>query len=116
LGILILIFIQVLLGVWGWAGAFQFGLWPAGASALVLALGLLWAIPRFPVLNPVRAHWLRPPPSAWLDNLYQGLWGLYRRMTGVSRALSDLLEGDAGIMWTLLFLVLFISIFSRARR
>jgi len=116
LGVFILLAVQVLLGLWGWGGAFQFGLWPAGLSATLLSLALLWAVPRFPLLNPVRAHWLRPASSTWLDNLYRGLWVLYRRLTEVSQAFSNILEGDGGIMWTLLFLVLFISLFSGARR
>lgn len=116
LGLILVLAAQLLLGAWGWDGALQFGFLPASLSATVLGLILYWALPRFAILNPVRAHWLRPAPSAWLDNLYRGLWGVYGRLTSVSRAVSNILEGDGGIMWTLLFLVLFISLFSQARR
>ena len=116
IGILLLLAAQLMLGVWGWDGALQFGLLPAALGATGLAMLLFWAMPRFAFLNPVRAHWVRPAPAPWLDGLYRGLGGAYRRLTQVSQAITDILEGDGGIMWTLLFLVLFISLFSQARR
>jgi hypothetical protein len=36
---------------------------------------------------------------------------LYRRLGRLSNAFIGLLEGESGIMWTLLFLVLFITVF-----
>ena len=45
--------------------------------ACLLAVGLLWLTPRARILNPVRAHWVRPTSDSWLDWVYQGLWGLY---------------------------------------
>jgi hypothetical protein len=116
IGILLLLAAQLILGAWGWDGALQVGLLPAALGATGLAMLLFWAMPRFAFLNPVRAHWVRPSPAPWLDSLYRGLGGAYRRLTQVSQAITDILEGDGGIMWTLLFLVLFISLFSQARR
>ena len=74
-------------------------------------MGLLWLTPRARVLNPVRAHWVQPASESWLDWAYQGLWNLYHQMGRLSNAFLGLLEGESGIMWTLLFLVLFMTIF-----
>jgi hypothetical protein len=109
-GIGLLLFVQLLLGVWGWDGAFQFGVLVPGLAASFLTLGLLWAIPRFPVLNPVPAHWLRPSSPPRLDQLYQMLGGFYRWLGTISQTVSEILEGDGGIMWVLLFLILFVSL------
>lgn len=81
--------------------------------AAILTAGLLWLTPRLRILNPVRAHWVRPANVSWLDWSYRALWGLYRRAGVVSNSFTSMLEGESGIMWTLLFLVLFITVFTQ---
>jgi hypothetical protein len=61
----------------------------------------------------VRAHWVQPTNTSWLDWLYRAFWNLYRQLGRVSHAFTNLLEGESGIMWTLLFLVLFITVFTQ---
>jgi len=114
-GIGILLFVQLLLGFWGWDGALRFGAWGVGLAASLLTLSLLWATPRFPILNPVRAHWVQPASASRLDQLYQSLWGLYRSLGRLSQTVSNTLEGESGIMWTLLFLVLFVSLLTQRK-
>jgi hypothetical protein len=103
----------ILLGLFGWAGALQFGNWIMGLIASILTFGLLWLTPRLRILNPVRAHWVRPANAGWLDWGYQGVWGIYRQIGRLSNAFTNMLEGESGIMWTLLFLALFISLFTQ---
>ena len=43
-----------------------------------------------------------------LDAAAQALSGLYRSLDRFTQTITDVLEGEAGLMWTLLFLVLFI--------
>lgn len=111
IGIVLLLLLIVLLGLFGWEGSLKLGNWFASLTACLLSLGILWFTPRLRILNPVRAHWVRPASSSWLDGGYAGLWGLYRRLGRLSNAFIGLLEGESGIMWTLLFLVLFITVF-----
>ena len=114
IGISLLLLMTILLGLFGWSGTLRLGNWFAGILVLILTLGLIWLTPRLRVLNPVRAHWVRPASASWLDWGYQGLWNLYRRLRRVSNAISGVLEGESGIMWTLVFLALFISFFIQA--
>ncbi len=114
-GIGLLLFVQILLGVWGWTGALQVGAWIAGLAALLLASGLLWAIPRFPALNPVLANWQQSASHSRIDRVYQNLWDVYRWLGRLGQTISDILEGDGGIMWTLLFLILFITLIVQRR-
>ncbi|MGE5376965.1 MAG: hypothetical protein ACM3XO_18070, partial [Bacteroidota bacterium] len=79
IGIMVLLILTLLLGFIGWQGSLQLGNWFAAAIACLLAVGILWLTPRARILNPVRAHWVRPNNASWLDWAYQGLWGLYRR-------------------------------------
>ena len=113
IGISLLLLTTILLGLFGWDGTLQLGNWFVGLIASILTLGLLWLTPRLRILNPVRAHWVRPTNTSWLDWIYQALWNLYRQLGRVSNVISNVLEGDSGIMWTLLFLALFISFFVR---
>jgi hypothetical protein len=112
-GIMLLLLVTIVLGFFGWDGALQMGNWLPGVIVAAVTIGLLWLTPRLRILNPVRAHWVRPTSTSWLDWMYTGLWNLYRQLGRMSSAFTGLLEGESGIMWTLLFLVLFMTIFVR---
>jgi hypothetical protein len=107
-GIFLLVIFQLLLGLTGWSGAFQIGAWLQALVTTLLAFGLVWATPRLRILNPVRAHWVSSTARG-LSNAYGGLWVLYRIVRKISQIVTEALEGEGGIMWTLLFLALFVS-------
>jgi hypothetical protein len=108
-GIAILIITMILLGFLGWDGAQQIGEWIPAIISAVLTSALIWATPRLRALNPIRAHWVRPASYPWLSDLYRNLWNLYQSLGRLSNAIALTLESEGGIMWTLLFLALFIS-------
>jgi len=111
IGIAILLLTILILGLFGWNGTLQLGNWITSLIASLLALGLIWLTPRVRLLNPVRAHWVRPTNPSILDFIYQVLWSIYRQLGRLSNTLANVLEGESGMMWTLLFLALFISFF-----
>jgi hypothetical protein len=110
-GISLLLLMTIVLGLFGWNGTLQLGNSVVGILVALLAGGLVWLSPRLRILNPVRAHWVRPASASWLDIGYTALWNLYRQLGRVSNGISNVLEGDSGILWTLVFLALFISLF-----
>ena len=109
-GIGILLGILLLLGVWGWQGSAQFGTLLPAIIGIALGGASIWLAPRLRVLTPIRAHWVRPAATSWMDWFFRALWGLYRLIGRLSQFIALLLEGDGGFMWTLLFMVLFISL------
>lgn len=111
-GILLLLGVQFLLGFFGWEGALQIGAWLGGVAASLLTLGLVWATPRFHIFNPPRAHWLKAAPG-FPSGIGQAGWSLYRSLARASEAVNRALEGEGGVLWTLLFLILFISILAQ---
>ena len=115
-GISLLLLVTLLLGLFGWDGTMQFGSWFVALLTSLITIGLIWLTPRLRILNPVRAHWVRPTNITWLEWGYQFLWNLYHQLGRVSSAISNVLEGESGVMWTLLFLVLFISFFAQGNR
>lgn len=115
-GIWILIGGQVLLGLWGWAGAAQIGA-PLPAMAATLAMfGLLWLIPRVPALNPLPAQRLARPSVTIIDRLYEAGSRIARGVQAATSTITRTLEGEAGIMWSLVLLLLFISLIARGVR
>jgi len=107
-GIILLVFFQLLLGLMGWDGALQVGAWLQALITSLIAFGLIWATPRLRVLNPVRAHWVNATTSG-LGTVYGGFWVIYRLLGRISNAITVTLEGEGGVMWTLLILILFVS-------
>lgn len=110
LGISILLAAIFLLGVWGWQGALQVGAWFPALVGVLFGGIAVWLAPRLRMLTPLRAHWVRPAANSWMDWFFRGLWGLYRLTGRLSNSFSAILEGDGGFMWTLLFMILFISL------
>ena len=100
----------ILLGFWGWDGALKIGNWPVALVGTLLSGTVIWFAPRVRALTPPSAHWVRPTATSWTDWFFRGLWALYRVIGRISNSFSTILEGDGGFMWTLLFMVLFISL------
>ncbi len=115
-GIWLLPALQLLLGLWGWAGAARIGAWIAGGAAALVALGLLWMIPRTPGLNPIPMQELPRFRARALEGLYDAAARATRGIQGVTATISRTLEGEAGIMWSLVLLILFISLIVRRGR
>jgi hypothetical protein len=100
----------ILLGLWGWEGALKIGNLPVALVGALLSGVVIWFAPRVRALSPPSAHWVRPTAISWMDWFFRGLWGLYRSIGRLSNGFSTILEGEGGFMWTLLFMVLFISL------
>ncbi len=112
-GIGVLLVTTLLLGLWGWAGALRVGALLPALIGILLGGTVIWAAPRIRALTPVRAHWIRLPATSWMDWFFRGLWGLYRLASRLFGTFSSILEGDGGFMWTLLFLILLISVLAQ---
>lgn len=108
-GIILLLVTQILIGLIGWDGARQTRNLLLSLIASIGTLGLVWGTRRFRIFNPVRAHWVSTA-GAGVNSLYQWLWSLYHGLARLARSITEALEGEGGIMWTLLFLILFVSI------
>jgi hypothetical protein len=112
-GIVFLTAVPIALGIFGWDGALQIGAWVQAIIISVLTAGLVWATPRFRILNPIRAHWVSSTTTSRPDSIYANIWVLYRALARVSQAVIITIEGEGGIMWTVLFLIVFISLLTQ---
>jgi hypothetical protein len=111
-GLLILGATIVLLGQWGWPGARVIGPWLTGTIAILLAAGFVALGLRVLVrLTPGgdSAQWVRIFRLGWLSAM---LGTIYRWLRGLADLITSTLEGEGGLLWSFLLLVLIISVLS----
>ena len=109
-GIALPVVVGLLLGLGGWPGAMQLGVPFAAGIVLLLAAALAWAMLRFASLSPVPTLWI---PTAWGRFLAVAELETSRLQEGIRRGSATItrtIEGEAGILWSLLLLVLFVSL------
>jgi hypothetical protein len=118
LGIGIMFFSLFFLGIWGWQGATSIGVWYLGIVASLITLIFIWLRPRIRSLNPLEAHWLKPntEEKSKMGRVYGLFWSLYYFLRRLSRFITNILESDGGILWTLLFIILFASLIAEGIR
>jgi len=117
-GLGIIVATILLTGLWGWPGSLQIGAWTIALIMVALAALVGFATLRLRRLfisqrdspaaeEPVEA---RISYFALAQEFLAGLlWGLYRLVGRLFGYLSALLEGDGGLLWTLLLLLIFIA-------
>jgi hypothetical protein len=116
IGLLILLAVAILLGLWGWTGARIIGLWWLSIVVILLAAGFTVLATRILVRMPVGN-----PSSQWtqifrLERFYSFLNGIYKLFRRVADVVTGSLEGDGGLLWSFLLLVLILSILSTRGR
>ena len=115
-GVLIFTLSLLVLGLIGWEGAAQLGTWLPGLVTALLAAGLIWLRPRIRALNPLEAHWLTPNTETGFNRVYDFSWNIYYALRNLIEQITNILESDGGILWALLFLIVFASMLSGSIR
>lgn len=105
----------LLAGVWGWSGALQLGSWIVALALVILGSLAALAVWRFRRFAPTEINLPLRATTSRLADLFDLIarffWAIYRLAARLLETGTNLLEGDGGLLWTLLILVLFISIF-----
>jgi hypothetical protein len=114
LGLAILALTALISGLWGWPGALQVGAWEAAMGLVVLAgvIGFsVFRFRRFISFQTISPAENRPSRFAVVQDAVAGiLWRFYRIIGRLFTYAANILEGDGGLLWTLLLLVLFVSL------
>ena len=116
IGIGIMLFALFLLGFWGWRGAASIGAWQFSLGSIFLVALLIWLRPRFRALNPLQAHWLKTDRKKRKNFVYSIFWAFYHFLRNLSQQITGILESDGGILWALLFIILFASLLTEGIR
>jgi len=115
-GMGIMLFSLLLLGFWGWQGAFSVGAWSISAGILLALALTLWGKSRLRPLSLPRAHWLQPSAKGKTAFFGSAFWSIYYTLRRLSGQITAILESDGGILWALLFLIFFASLLSEGIR
>jgi len=117
-GLLVIVLSYWILGITGWQGSLTLGIWwGAAASVLIASAGI------FPLYRYLQAVALDQGNSNWaiisirsvgkvlsfifrLDWIYRFFWSVYAVVQRLVRFITVILEGDGGVLWTLLLLAL----------
>jgi hypothetical protein len=101
-------------GLWGWVGALQLGAWIIAIILAILAALVMFVVFRFRNLLPVQssspAEYRAPRFAIVQDAIVAALWLAYRSTGRLFGYVANLLEGDGGLLWTLLLLVLLVFV------
>jgi hypothetical protein len=112
IGLLFLLAAAFFLGFWGWAGAKTVGLWWWAILILLLASGWAFLALKIFVRIPrgtISTQWTRVLRIEWLYHL---LSSLYNFLSRIAAAVTNAIEGEGGLLWSLLLLILILSILS----
>jgi len=110
-GLLLLGGTIVLLGQWGWPGARVIGPWLTGTIAILLAAILVILALRLLVRLTAGGskQWMRIFRPDWLKAALNVVVGWIRQLADL---ITRTLEGEGGLLWSFLLLVLIVSVLS----
>jgi hypothetical protein len=108
-GLVTLALTGLVLGATGWDGAGQIGALIPALISTVLTVVMSIILVRLPTPARLESPFISKP-AAWVEFAASLGWGLFRTLRGLLDILSAIFEGDGGVLWTILFLVVFISI------
>ena len=121
-GLLGLVICQWVIGIWGWRGAFSTGVWWASLASLLIVAASLWVgSGRAPFIKPdtVVVKWLGVVfrrigavlkvifSLGWLYELFNRI---YRGLQMIVDSVTRILEGEGGMLWTLIILAIVASL------
>jgi hypothetical protein len=111
-GLLVPAMTLILLGFWGWIGAHTIGHW--WLSLIVILLTTLFVTTILKLLNRIPStgpanQWVGIFRIEWLYKLLSNIYSILRRIV---ETFTSILEGDGGLLWSFLLMVLILSILS----
>lgn len=113
-GIVFLCILIIVLGLWGWAGAARLGTWWASIIVVGLA-GLFLLLASRIKVKPQSGFFLRQERGTRLV-VYKVGETAVAWVEKVLHAISSTLEGEGGIIWSILLLVLILSLLTLGGR
>ena len=123
LGLIIILQSILAMGLIGWPGSLTLGVWWLPLISIILLVGAFYYIQRagFDTANiklPSSSglsnvlNWVLPKvePVFRLEWVYQLAWRIFDFISKILSGFTTILEGEGGVLWTILLLVLLISL------
>lgn len=110
IGLSLIPFMVTLIGFWGWPGTRFIGNWWIGTLTIGLSFLILYIRSRTSKPSKGIQGQVSSVNFIFFSNIS---WTIYRSLRLVINQISSILEGDGGILWSIVILVLFISLISQ---
>ena len=123
LGLIIIIQASVTLGLIGWPGSLTIGAWWLGMGSFILVIATIFIVKKYQIAAPYTQVILESNISTQinqttsklakninLSSIYNAGQYISWLFAKIIRSISSLLEGEGGILWAILLLILLISI------
>lgn len=108
-GLVTLALTGLVLGATGWVGAGQIGALIPALISTILTVVISIILVRIPTSARLESRFISKP-AAWVEFTASLGRELFRTIGVLLDILTAIFEGDGGVLWTILFLVVFISI------
>ena len=109
-GLSILPLISLAISVMDWFQTRTIGLWWVGSITLILSLLIYFLFHRFTRSSIMVKLRYKPGKINFISIVF---WAMYRFIRKIISLLTSILEGDGGMLWSIVIIVLFISIISQ---
>lgn len=122
LGLILIIQAMIALGLIGWPGSLTPGIWWLPVASNLLVITTVIFIRRYGISPPYIQlpassslakvlNWVLPrlEPVFRLEWIYRVVWQINNLMGKILQGISLILEGNGGILWTILLLVLLVA-------
>jgi hypothetical protein len=109
MGLLILVLTSIFLGLTGWAGAGQIGAWIPAIIVVFITVALSLVMVRIPLMATLGTSRISNS-IPWIETMKDIWWTLFRSVRRLTELFSATFEGDGGFLWTILLLVLLVSL------
>jgi len=110
IGLSVLPFISITISLMDWFQTRSIGLWWVSSITLILSLFIYLLFNRF-IKSSIMMK-LRYQPGK-INFITDAFWAIYRFIHKIISLLTSILEGDGGMLWSIVIIVLFISIISQ---
>ncbi len=123
LGLIIIIQASVTLGLIGWPGSLTMGVWWMGLGSFLLVSASIYLVKKYQLTPPytqvifeskfitkIRQITIKLTPIVNLTSMYKLGQTISRLFAKIIHSISSLLEGEGGILWAVLLLLLLISV------
>jgi hypothetical protein len=110
IGLSTLSIVIIIIGLWGWLGAHIVSKWWISSATIVSSVIFYYFIKStYTSIIGIQSKFY--PRD--LKLFFNTFWTIYRLLRQLIKSLSSILEGDGGILWSIVLLVLFISLISQ---
>ena len=111
LGLSALPIIGITISLTEWFQTRSFGLWWISSISIILSLIINYLVTR-QIKSSILINFRYRPIKT---NIFAAaFWGIYRFIRQIISLLTSILEGDGGMLWSIVIIVLFISVISQA--